>query len=182
MTKRFIAICLAALFVLPGISYAQEKTIPKVEFSVGGGFGIGGYVTTFPTSPWMDYVGQSELENNMLFYTPKTKLQPAGHAGLYVDFNFNEHWGLITGAEFGLYYTKYYSENMLNVKPLIVEMVNNYGGQLGGSEGKHEIWVGSNLANLQENHKMFAVQVPIMAKYMTPISKEKGHQYYVAAG
>ena len=59
------------------------RIIPKVEFSFGGGAGIGGYLASFPTDPWLMHVGQSDdmKQDYMKFYPPKASLMPAGHAG-----------------------------------------------------------------------------------------------------
>ena len=179
---RKIVVLLIAVMLIPASLHAQVyvgNTIPKVEFSVGGGAGIGGYVASFPTSPWLNHVGQSDdlLQDYMKFYVPKSILLPSGHAGIYVDFNFTDHWGLITGAEFGLYYGKVKSDNLLNVSSYVCKGI---GAQY--QEYYREIWVGANPPGFQEQHRMFAAQVPLMVKYMTPVSPLKGHQFYVAAG
>ena len=194
-TKNFL-LTIAALLAMPLLASAQEEAsigeigdaaykvllpkVPKVEFSVGGGAGIGGYLGTFPGNPWMTHVYQGVIpnptgtgeENAMSFYLPKSVLGPSGHAGLYVDFNFTDHWGLMTGVEFGAYTSKVKSQNLLNVTYISTTENNN----------TTEDWVGSNLPDFLESHRMFAVQIPLMAKYMFPIVPLKGHQYYVAAG
>ena len=98
------------------------RIIPKVEFSFGGGAGIGGYLASFPTDPWLMHVGQSDnmQQDYLKFYPPKASLMPAGHAGFFVDFNFTEHWGLITGAELGLYFSRVSSDMLLNVTTNVV--------------------------------------------------------------
>ncbi len=194
MRKMFCLALAVALFV-PMASWAQDdssrfyeenteedvvpaRTIPKIEFSFGGGAGIGGYLAKFPSDPWLTHVGQSDdmLQDYMKFYLPKASLMPAGHAGFYIDFNFTERWGLMTGAELGLYFSRIASENLLNVT---TNVVSSRGAQ--NQEYKKEIWVGSNLPGFEEQHRLFALQIPLMLKYMAPISP-KGHRFYLAAG
>ena len=153
------------------------RIIPKVEFSFGGGAGIGGYLASFPTDPWLMHVGQSDdmKQDYMKFYPPKASLMPAGHAGFFVDFNFTEHWGLITGAELGLYFSRVSSDMLLNVTTNVVTGSGSAGSY------KKELWIGSNLPGFLEKHRMFALQIPLMLKYMTPISPA-GHQFYIAGG
>ena len=194
MKTRNFLLTVAVLLAMPLLASAQEEAsigeigdaaykvllpkVPKVEFSVGGGIGIGGYLGTFPDHLWMDHIGQSTgEEKNMLFYPAKSGLRLSGHAGLYVDFNFTDHWGLITGAEFGAYTSVVKSKNLLNMQVLY----NNYETPTAG-EVSIEDWVSQDLPDFSENHRMFAVQVPVMAKYMVPIAPLKGHLYYVAAG
>ena len=185
--KKYLFSVLAAALIAPFAAFAQDeteeivvpgRTIPKFEFSFGGGLGIGGYLGTFPDRLWMDHIGQDdEVEKNMIFYPAKSGLRLSGHAGLYVDFNFTDHWGLITGAEFGAYTSVVKSKNLLNMQALSTEYNFPRTGK-----STLEDWVSENLPDFLEQHRMFAVQIPVMAKYMTPIVPTKGHQYYVAAG
>ena len=184
--KKYLLSVLAAALIAPFAALAQDeteeivvpgRTIPKFEFSVGGGFGVGGYLGTFPGSPWMNRVAQGADADMMQFYLPHSGLRPSGHAGLYLDVNFTDHWGLITGAEFAAYTSVVKSQNLLNVFPLWTKEKNPV-----EDVPSAEDWIGSNLPNFLEQHRMFAVQIPLMGKYMTPISPLKGHQYYVAAG
>ena len=154
------------------------RTIPKVEFSFGGGAGIGGYLATFSGDPWLTHVGQTPavMADYTTYYLPKASLMPAGHAGFWVDFNFTEHWGFITGAELGFYQSKLASQMLLNVTTNVITSKGSAG------EYQRDLWIASNLPDFQEQHRMFAVQVPLMIKYMTPVSPQKGHQFYLAAG
>lgn len=181
-------LALAVALLVPAAAWAQDapqttdaenqpvRTIPKVEFSFGGGAGIGGYLASFPGDPWLTPVGQSDdmLQDYMKFYLPKACLMPAGHAGLWLDFNFTEHWGFITGAELGLYFSRVSSENLLNVTTNVVQ-------GMGREAYQRDIWIGSNLPDFKEQYRMFALQIPLMLKYMTPISPA-GHQFYFAGG
>ena len=159
------------------IDWEYLPTVPKIEFSVGGGAGIGGYLASFPGDPWMTHVSQDPGEKDMIFYLPKSGLRLSGHAGLYVDFNFTDHWGLITGAEFGIYNSVVKSRNLLNVSSIS----SRIGSEFEASQ-VNEDWVGFHLPDFLERHRMYAVQIPLMAKYMVPIQPLNGHRFYVAAG
>lgn len=183
--NRFLTI--AAALCMPMAALAQNaannaeapaRVIPKVEFSVGGGAGIGGYHASFPGDPWLTHLGQSDdiLQDYMKFYLPSASLRPAGHVGLYLDFNFTEHWGLHTGAELGIYSGVIQSENMLTTT---TNVATTYGAN--GDAYQKKVWIGSNLPDFVELHKMYAVQIPLMLKYMTPVSPA-GHQFYIAGG
>ena len=194
--KIFLIVTVAAL--LPAALHAQVigTTIPKMEFSVGGGVGYGGYATSFPGNPWMTHVAQGP--DYMQFYLPKAGyvgqagngqlVGIAGHAGAYMDYHFTDNWGLITGLEFGVYYTGINSDNLLNVDAVLPRDTRPVNAPArphtkANTDGSwYEYWIGSDLLNYEEVHRMFALQIPVMAKYMIPISPAGGHQYYVAAG
>ena len=191
MSKRLFIIVTVAALLMPAVLRAQVigNTIPKMEFSVGGGVGYGGYATSMPGSPWMTHVAQDpEGIDYMKFFLPKAQMFVAGHAGVYMDYHFTDNWGLITGLEFGVYYTNIHSDNLLNVSSHLSADRRPIAAparpitRADGEKDWYEDWIGANLPNYDEKHRMFALQIPVMAKYMIPISPAGGHQYYVAAG
>lgn len=187
MSKKIFFIAAVVSLLVPAVLRAQVigVSVPQIEISVGGGIGYGGYATSMPANPWMTHVATA-ADGGMDFFAPKAHMTLAGHGGVYMDYHFNDHWGIITGAEFGVYYTNIDSENLLNVQSFIprdLRPINSPAHPITrGSNEVYEEWIGADLLNYQENHRMFALQIPIMAKYMVPISPAGGHQYYVAAG
>ena len=187
MNRLFLFGALVALLV-PVSLHAQTagQSIPKVEISVGGGVGMTGYMPFFSTAPWTK--GAAIFDN---YTSPKWIPGIGGRGGLYVDINFTDNWGLITGAEFAAYLSEIRSEGLLNSAnydcgfeyimntPPLYPFTKGMGT---GTNNDGKGWFVTRLENFKETHKMFAVQVPIMAKYMAPLSAAGGHKFYVAFG
>ena len=172
--KRFLLILLPALLFAPVCSFAQNK-LPKLELSVGGGAGYGGYLVKFDNSPWIGHISQKE--SNTIFDLPKTNMWVVGHGGVYLDVNFTDHWGLVTGLEAAYYESEWESENILTTFS-----DHNWSGiPIHGMHTVTEYWYCLG-TDTYESQQMVSLQIPIMGKYMVPISPAKGHQYYVAAG
>ena len=160
----------AALMMLPLLASAQlGKTIPKIEYSIGGGAGAIGYIASIEKDSWY---GQMNIADKDLPFG-KHSDPPFGSAsaGFYTDFHFTDHWGLSTGLEFA-YYTFEYT-----FPGDVFSLTKTY--QPGRTE--FDLWVAST-NDLYESQQVYSLQIPIMGKYMVPISRAKGHQYYVAAG
>ena len=175
--KKFI---LAALLLVPVCAFSQVKSnTPKLELSVGGGVGYGGYLVKFDNSPWIGHISQAE--GNTIFDLPKTNLWVAGHGGMYLDVNFTDHWGLVTGLEAAYYESEFESENILTTFSEHIETPFNGGLTHGVEKNYTDTWYCLG-TDTYESQRMVSLQIPIMGKYMLPISPAKGHQYYVAAG
>ncbi len=171
MKKLLFILAFAALEVISFPSSAQVgKTIPKLEFSVGGGAGVFGYVASIEKDSWFDRMNIAGKEQ--LFGPHEDLPWGSAHGGFYMDYHFTDHWGLSSGLEFAFYEYEYtFPGNVFSVSSTTV-----WSGR-----GEVEVWTASQ-NSLYESQRVFSLQIPIMVKYMVPVSRAKGHQYYVAAG
>ena len=160
----------AALLMLPILASAQlGKTIPKIEFSIGGGAGAIGYIASIEKDSWY---GQMNIADKDLPFG-KHEDPPFGSAsaGFYTDFHFTDHWGLSTGLEFAYYTFEYtFPGHVFSLNKTVIP-----------DQPNGEMWIASQ-SELYESQQVYSLQIPIMGKFMVPISRAKGHQYYVAAG
>ncbi len=183
---RILLVALAIL-ALPAAASAQteNRSVPKYEISFGPAVGMSG----------MGIMDKSAFRKGdpyfgKYFSAPKWVPSLGGHFGVYADFNFTDHLGLITGVEGAAYMTAFLGSDVLSSSsyPYDEAIVMNApprpftkAGQ-DISTGRLETWVYCQLQNFVEEHLMVSVQIPVMFKYMTPIKPLSAHQYYLAAG
>ena len=163
---------LSVLLLVPVCAFSQNKNkIPQLEVSFGGGVGYGGYLVEFDDSPWINHIAQGEGHTSYDF--PTTHMRIGAQGGIYVDYNFTKHWGLVSGLEAAYYDTEFqFADNRL---------LSSFTQTTEAAGKKTEDWYVLG-TDCYETHQMISLQIPVMGKYMVSISPKKGHQYYVAAG
>ena len=168
--KRVCLIFLPLLLWAPVNSLAQNKnTIPKVEVSVGGGPAWSGYLASFDGSLWQGHIAQGE--GHTPYVLPRSLPWLGGQGGVYVDYHFTKNWGLISGLEAAYYET------------LIDAMGDTYlFNTFRTVVSSREYWLSIGSWGYNDWVRSASLQIPIMGKFMVPISRKKAHQYYVAAG
>lgn len=146
MTKSILTGLVAALFAATSLYGQATLSTPKLELQLCYGLGTGGL--------------QSK---------ESTTMQLSGGVGVGVALNFNEHWGIISGADFALYYGNYKADVL-------------YCRESVTPSGKTEpVVITNKLEGYNEVQILDLLQIPVMLKYMTPLGSSN-HKIYVAAG
>ena len=136
---------MAALLAATAIFAQNKVSTPSLELQLCYGLGSGG------------------VQNDGAY------MRLTGGVGVGLGWNFNEHWGIISGADFALYYGDYNADVL-------------YSRESVTPSGKTEpVVITNKLDGFSEQQFLDYIQVPVLVKYMAPLG-ETNHKFYVAAG
>lgn len=183
--KRILSIVAASLALCFGWEAAAQtdfyEVVPKHEFTINGFGGISTLQYKVP-APYGFQLEAKEAGDILSGYSVSTNLfdlgSLAGGGGLGWNIHFSPHWGLMLGADFAMYRSGIsFPAAGNNIRYGLITGYLTY-----DDATKEEALVMARLFNFQETQTLYAVQIPLMVKFMTGIGARKANQFYIAAG
>lgn len=146
MTKRILTGLVAAFFAATTL-FAQ-RSIPALELQLSYGLGDGG-----------------------LQYENSSTLALSGGLGFGLSYNFNSHWGVVSGVELALLQGEYKADLLYSKELVCPENIPS----------PDPVVVTNRFNDYSETQVLSLLQVPLLVKYMMPLGKSN-HDIVFAAG
>ena len=145
--KKMFSIVVAAFFAATTL-FAQ-RSVPALELQLVYGLGDGG----------LQYKNSSTLTFNY------------GGFCVGASYNFNSHWGVVSGVELALLQGAYDADLLYSSELVYPENIPS----------PDPVVVTNRFEDYSETQFLSMLQVPVLVKYMMPLGKSK-HDIYFAAG
>ncbi len=199
--KRLILLTSAAFTaVLSAFAQEKEAVLPRLEIQLTGGGGLSTLMYKVQDDGiWTQGLNKVDGYHSAPLYETTddgngkfTSMRPLAvgtstfnnfgwNAGLGLALHFDEHWGLVSGAEVAYYKGSVAVERLISAQYIEeYNLIQNYTPLTLSQEGPGMIY--NRLDNFTEQQQMLYLQIPLMLKFMAPFGAAKAHNFYIAAG